>query len=217
MKLKFRFLVALTLLSLAPAFLLFLLYQHRLLEGRNVPLIFLVIIVVASLVATWVALPMVQPIRRATREILAGTEDVRLLALQAGQMVKDQRVGTGILQGAAKGLDIRRRAIGRDAGLIASSSSAAAARLAHLANLISELPESPRTPMQMLTRGLYQDLQTAYRLANGISYSLESDPVQKRLGNVMEGAAELSEQFDEASKQLELGATRLKHAAESLQ
>src|SRR5579885_2303355 len=75
-----------------------------LLSPRNLPLIFLSIVVVTTLVATWVALPIVRPIRRATREILASTDDVRLLAEQAKQIAKDQRLGTDILKGAAKGL-----------------------------------------------------------------------------------------------------------------
>ncbi len=188
-----------------------------LLEARNLPLIFLSIIVVTTLAATWVALPIVRPIRRATREILASTDDVRLLAEQAKQIAKDQRLGTDILEGAAKGLDMRRRAIGRDAGLIANSSTAAATRLAQLAHTINELPESFQAPMQMLTREIYQELQTAHQLATGISSGLESDPVQKRLGNVMEGAAEISQQFEQASQQLQQGASRLERAAETLQ
>src|SRR5262249_42164365 len=101
-----------------------------LLAGRNSPLIFLTIIVVTTLIATWVALPIVRPIRRATRDILGSTDDVRLLAEQAKQIAKDQRLGTDILEGAAKGLDMRRRSIGRDASLIANSSTTAATRLA---------------------------------------------------------------------------------------
>ncbi len=188
-----------------------------LLAGRNLPLILLTIIVVTTLVATWVALPIVRPIRRATRDILTSTEDVRLLAEQAKQIAKDQRLGSDILEGAAKGLDMRRRAIGRDASLIANSSTAAATRLAQLAYTINELPESFQAPMQLLSREIYQELQTAHQLASGISSGLESDPVQKRLGNVMEGAAEISQQFDQASQQLEHGASRLERAAETLQ
>jgi hypothetical protein len=188
-----------------------------LLEPRNVPLIFLSIIVVTTLIATWVALPIVRPIRQATREILASTDDVKLLAEQAKQIAKDQRLGTDILEGAAKGLDMRRRAIGRDATLIVNSATVAATRLAQLAHTVSELPESFQAPMQMLTREIYQELQTAHQLAAGISSSLESDPAQKRLGNVMEGAAEISQQFDQASQQLQLGADRLERAAEALQ
>jgi hypothetical protein len=188
-----------------------------LLEARNLPLIFLTIFVVTTLVATWVALPIVRPIRQATRDILASTNDVRLLAEQAKQIAKDQRLGTDILESAAKGLDMRRRAIGRDASLIANSSSAAATRLAQLAHAINELPEQFQGPMQALSREIYQELQTAHQLASGISSSLESDPAQKRLGNVMEGAAEISQQFDQASQQLEHGASRLEHAADSLQ
>jgi hypothetical protein len=188
-----------------------------LLQGRNLPLIFLLIFVVTSLIATWVALPIVRPIRRATREILASTDDVRVLALQAKQIAKDQRLGTDILEGAAKGLDMRRRAIGRDATLIANSSTAAATRLAQIAHTTNDLPESFQAPMQVMVRELYQELQTMHQLSTSIASGLESDPVQKRLGNVMEGAAEISQQFDQASQQLERGATRLEHAAESLQ
>ena len=71
--------------------------------------------------------------------------------------------------------------------------------------------------MQLLSREIYQELQTAHQLASGISSGLESDPVQKRLGNVMEGAAEISQQFDQASQQLEHGASRLERAADALQ
>jgi hypothetical protein len=188
-----------------------------LLQGRNVPLIFLSIMVVTTLVATWVALPIVRPIRRATREILASTDDVRLLAEQARQMAKDQRTGSVILEGAAKGLDMRRQAIGRDAGLIVNSATAAATRLTHIMSALNEMPESLRGPMHVLTRELYQELQTTHQLAAGIYSRLESDPVQRRLGNVMEGAMEISQQFDQASQQLQSGATRLEHAAESLQ
>jgi hypothetical protein len=188
-----------------------------LLQARNLPLIFLSIIVVTTLVATWVALPIVRPIRRATREILASTDDVRLLAEQAKQIAKDQRLGTDILEGAAKGLDMRRRAIGRDATLIVNSATAAATRLAQLAHTISELPDPLQAPMQILTREIYQELQTTHQLAAGISSGLESDPAQKRLGSVMEGAAEISQQFDQASQQLQHGASRLERAAEALE
>jgi hypothetical protein len=222
--LKLRFLLALTLLALAPAFVLVLLYQGDsasattgLLQGRNVPLIFLSIMVVTTLVATWVALPIVRPIRRATREILASTDDVRLLAEQAKQIAKDQRMGTVILEGAAKGLDMRRQAMGRDAGLIVNSATVAATKLSQISSAINEMPESLRGRVYVLTREVYQELQTTHQLASGIASRLERDPVQTRLGNVMEGAAEISEQFDQASQQLQMGATRLEHAAESLQ
>jgi hypothetical protein len=188
-----------------------------LLQGRNVPLIFLSIMVVTTLVATWVALPIVRPIRRATREILASTDDVRLLAEQAKQIAKDQRMGTVILEGAAKGLDMRRRAIGRDAGLIVNSATVAATKLSQIASALNEMPDSLRGPVHMLTREVYQELETTHQLAAGIASRLERDPVQTRLGNVMEGAAEISLQFDQASQQLQTGATRLEHAAESLQ
>ncbi len=188
-----------------------------LLQARNLPLIFLSIIVVTTLVATWVALPIVRPIRRATREILASTDDVKLLAEQAKQIAKDQRLGTDILEGAAKGLDMRRRAIGRDAILIVNSTTSAATRLNQLAHTISELPEAYQGPMQVLAREIYQELQSAHQLAAGISSGLESDPAQKRLGSVMEGAAEISQQFDQASQQLQQGANRLERAAEALE
>jgi hypothetical protein len=159
----------------------------------------------------------VRPIRRATREILASTDDVRLLAEQAKQIAKDHRMGTVILEGAAKGLDMRRQTIGRDAGLIVNSATVAASRLSHIASAIRELPEPSRAHAQALTREVYQELQTTHQLASGIFSRVERDPVQKRLGNVMEGAMEISQQFDQASQQLQTGATRLEHAAESLQ
>jgi hypothetical protein len=188
-----------------------------LLSPRNLPLIFLSIVVVTTLVATWVALPIVRPIRRATREILASTDDVRLLAEQAKQIAKDQRLGTDILKGAAKGLDLRRQAIGRDAGLIASAIISTVSRLTQMAQIINALPETFQAPLQPLAREIYQELRTSHHLAIGIANSLESDPVQKRLGTAMEGASEISQQFDQASQQLQQGASRLERAAEALQ
>jgi hypothetical protein len=188
-----------------------------LLSPRNLPLIFLSIVVVTTLVATWVALPIVRPIRRATREILASTDDVRLLAEQAKQIAKDQRLGTDILKGAAKGLDLRRQAIGRDAGLIANAITSTVGRLTQMAQIINALPETFQAPLQPLAREIYQELRTSHHLAIGIANSLESDPVQKRLGSAMEGASEISQQFDQASQQLQQGASRLERAAEALQ
>ncbi len=191
--------------------------QPGVLSLRNIPLVFLSIVVVTTLIATWVAIPIVRPIRRASREILSSTEEVRGLAEQAKKIAKDQQIGTDILTGAANGLDMRRRAIGRDANLIVNSSTNAATRLAQLAHLITQAPDPIQGPMQLLSRELYQELQSTHQLATGISTSLESDPVQKRLGAVMEGAAEISQQFEQASQQLERGAVRLGHAAETLQ
>jgi len=230
LSLKMRFLVAMTLLALAPALLLVVLYGQQsnqggatlasrqgLLAPQNIPLIFLALIVAITLVATAVAFPIVRPIRRSTREILATTDDVQLLSEQAKQIAKDQRLGTDILEAAAKGLDLRRQAIERDAKLISSALTGAATRLSQLAVMGQTLPDSYQVTMQPLVREMYQQLQDAHRLASGIANQLQNDPVQKRLGSVMEGAQEISQQFEQASKELQQGARRLEQAAETLQ
>jgi hypothetical protein len=188
-----------------------------LLSDQNVPLILLCIVVVTTLIATWVAIPIVRPIRRASREILGSTDDVRLLAEQAKQISKDQQLGTDIMKGAAKGLDMRRRAIRRDASMIVNSTSTAAGRLTQLTQALSGTPDHFQRQLQQLMWELHQDLQTSYQLAANIASSLENDPAQRHLGNVLEGAAEISQQFDLASQQLQQGVNRLERAAEALQ
>ncbi len=190
-----------------------------LLSARNTPLILLTLVVVMSLVVTWVALPIVRPIRRSTREILDCSDDVRALAEQSKKIAADQRLGTEILAAAATGLDLRRKSIGRDATLIAASVSKALDRLAWVGR---ELPQqvadsSIRSAFMDQLREMYYELQQGTQLATEIASTMENDPAHQKLGNVKEGAEEISLQFDQASRRLESGAKRLEEAVRVLQ
>ncbi len=86
--------------------------------GRNTPLLILVILVAVMLVATGVALPIVRPIRRATRRITSATGKVRQLADDARRISHEHSLGTSILRGANKRLSGRRQSIIRDSQMI---------------------------------------------------------------------------------------------------
>jgi hypothetical protein len=187
------------------------------LSPQNTPLLFLGILVATVLIATWVAFPIVRPIRRATREILATTIGVRLLAKQAEQIASDHQLGTNILEGAAKGLDLRRQTLSRDAGLAMQSLQAAHQRVAHLANMFSDVHDPRWGEFQTVMIGLRQNVLDAAHHIQGMGEVLERDTSQARLNEVMAGAGEISHQFTRASVDLQSGATRLEHAAEVLQ
>ncbi len=187
------------------------------LSPRNTPLLFLGILVATVLVATWVAFPIVRPIRRATREILATTNGVRVLAKQAEQIASDHQLGTNILEGAAKGLDLRRQTLSRDAGLAMQSLQSAHQRVIHLANMFSDARDPRWSEFRTLMIGLRQNIIDASHQIQGMGEVLERDTSQVRLNEVMAGAGEISQQFTRASADLQAGATKLEHAAEVLQ
>jgi hypothetical protein len=187
------------------------------LSPRNTPLLFLGILVATVLVATWVAFPIVRPIRRATREILSTTTGVRQLAKQAEQIASDHQLGTNILEGAAKGLDLRRQTLSRDAGLAMQSLQAANQRVVHLANLFSDMHDPRWSEFRTLMIGLRQNILDASQQIQGMGEVLERDTSQARLHEVMAGAGEISQQFTRASADLQDGAAKLEHAAEVLQ
>lgn len=187
------------------------------LSPRNTPLLFLGILVATVLIATWVAFPIVRPIRRATREILATTIGVRLLAKQAEQIASDHQLGTNILESAAKGLDLRRQTLSRDAGLAMQSLQAAHQRVAHLANMFADVHDPRWAEFRTVMIGLRQNVLDAAHHIQGMGEVLERDTSQARLHEVMTGAGEISQQFTRASADLQTGAARLEHAAEVLQ
>lgn len=187
-----------------------------LLAPRNAPLIFLSVVVVTVLVATWVALPIVRPIRRATRDILATTDEVRVLAARAAQLTEDQRQGAAILDAAANGLHLRRTNIKRDAGLADRQIAKAAEALVGLGHLITDTPDPRRLQFQQLAIEIHRLLEEAHVNTAGIVSGLSDESAQTQLSEVRAGTREILDQFAEASQRLNDGVEQLERAAEVL-
>ena len=181
--------------------------------GRNTPLLLLAIVVAVVLVATWVALPIVRPIRRATREIGKTTEEVRKLAEDARRIAKDHSLGTAILSGANRKLLSRRQTIIRDENLIAQTCDALLPRLQFLHPLVRSAGNRQAIEaMQVVQQGLAQIKE----LATSTAISWQRDTSLSQLDSAMESAREISEQFLGAGQQLEQDAEQLEVAARTL-
>ncbi len=216
---KIRFLLALTLIAIFPSILLVLILDNPssnnpgLFTGRNAWLLLLGIFVLVVLVATWIALPIIRPIRRASRVIEATTQDVRKLAHDAQVIADDQAMGTTILAGASKRLTGRRQAIIRDATLITRICQSTQPRLRRLHQNLQQTRD-----VQALEdlQALYQNLQQIYVTAGAIADGLLKDTSLGQLDQAMEGAREIAKQFEAAGKQLEEETEHLENAARSL-
>ncbi len=181
--------------------------------GRNTPLLILAILVAVVLVATWVALPIVRPIRRATREIGFTTEEVRKLASNARRIGKEHAVGTALLSGASKRLGGRRQSIIRDGTAIAQICRALWPRIQWLQQTAQASPNKyVQETLQSLQQGVYQ----INELGNAIVGGLESDNFLGQLDGAMESAREISMQFEAAGTELEHDAEQLEIAARTL-
>lgn len=192
--------------SLAPSSRIFF-------AGRNTPLLLLAIIVAVVLVATWVALPIVRPIRRATREIGHTTEEVRRLAVDARRIAQDHSLGTAILSGTNRKLSSRRQSIIRDSLLIAQTCDALLPRLQFVQTLVrASTNRQAIEALQVVVQGITQVKETATSTAK----SWETDTSLSQLDSAMESAREISEQFLGAGQQLEQDAQQLEVAARTL-
>jgi len=181
--------------------------------GRNTPLLLLAIIVAVVLVATWVALPIVRPIRRATREIGNTTEEVRRLSVDARRIAKDHSLGTAILSGTNRKLLSRRQSIIRDSLLIAQTCDAILPRLQFVHSLVrGSANRQAMEALQVVVQGIAQVKETATATAT----SWEKDTSLSQLDSAMESAREISEQFLSAGQQLEQDAENLEVAARTL-
>ncbi|GAC1620695.1 MAG: hypothetical protein NVS4B11_13070 [Ktedonobacteraceae bacterium] len=181
--------------------------------GRNTPLLLLAIVVAVVLVATWVALPIVRPIRRATREIGNTTEEVRRLAVDARRIAKDHSLGTAILSGANRKLLSRRQTIIRDTLLIAQTCDALLPRLQFVQPVVRVAGNKQAfEAMQVVLQGITQIKETATSTAMG----WERDTSLNQLDTAMESAREISGQFLDAGQQLEHDANQLEVAARTL-
>jgi hypothetical protein len=179
--------------------------------GRNTPLLILGILVIVVLVATWVALPIVRPIRRATRAIEQTTDDVRELANDARRIAHEHEIGTTILSGASKRLGSRRQSIIRDGSTIAQLCQASQPRM-HWLYQIARGNQAAIESLQVIQ----QTFSQIYQLGGSIAGGLQNDATLNQLDGAMESAREISSQFEGAGLQLEHGAEQLETAARSL-
>ncbi|HEX7737518.1 MAG TPA: hypothetical protein VF458_21905 [Ktedonobacteraceae bacterium] len=216
---KLRFLLALTLIALLPSILLVLILgdpmgsgQHVSL-GRNTPLLLLGIFVLVVLVATWIALPIIRPIRRATRVIESTTADVRKLAHNAKIIAEDHTVGTTILSSASKRLSSRRRMLIRNTTQIARTCQDTLPVLQDLHYRLQGTRD-PQTLEEL--KALYQSFQAIHSIASTTADELGKDIFLDQLDQAMVGAREIAQQFEDAGKQLEQETARLELAAQSL-
>src|SRR5579875_2313577 len=117
---KLRFLAAVFFIALVPVFFFALFFSHAALQlfGRTTWLVLAGILLLTVLVATSVALPIIRPIRRATRDINDTIKEVNKLAVNARNIAQEHRLGTSILSGASRRLQIRRQSIIRDSAFI---------------------------------------------------------------------------------------------------
>jgi hypothetical protein len=188
-----------------------------LLSARNLPIVFLALTVVAVLIAAAVALPIVRPIRGATREITKTKDDVQSLANQAQQIADNQRVGTEILKNAAHGLSTRAGSIRHDVQFIEETvTRLLSGRFAAIAPYVEELSPQAQERLKILLVDIYRELQQIQALSSHIVSSLTTDRALRTLGEAMEGAGEISKQFDDASKTLHEGVHRLERASDAL-
>jgi hypothetical protein len=200
--------------------------------GRNTPLLILAMLVAVALVATWVALPIVRPIRRATRGITEATDAVLLLATNAQRLAREHQVGTTLLRQVSHRLSLRRQSLIRDTRLITQTCQACFPRITFLMRMHQgnvqpqKTPghtQGPHTSSEMVPRqyaealrGVEQGIRQMYEVAMAISSALEQDEALKQLDQAMDGAGEISLQFQQAGEQLAQEAQQLVRAAHSL-
>lgn len=187
--------------------------NRYLFTGRNAPLLLLGVFVMVVLVATWIALPIIRPIRRATRVIETTTEDVRKLAHDAKIIAEDHMTGTTILTGASKRLSGRRQVLIRDTTLIARICQEALPRLQIVHYKLQETRDAQA--FEELST-LYQSFQQIHSTAAAIASELGKDTSLDQLDQAMTGAREIAKQFEAAGKQLEVETAHLEMAARSL-
>jgi hypothetical protein len=214
--LKLRLFLALGCLALIPTvpLALFLTGGEKaaaFLSGRNALLFLLVIFVAIVLVATWVALPVIRPIRRATRQIGHTTEEITSLAQETLTIAGEHRMGITIIAGASAKLSGRRQSIIRDCRMIVRSCHGLHTRAQ---SLLQVLPQNTQT--QLSQQAMLQEIVEIATLANAIATGLESDSSLESLQKAMTSAQDFSRHFEEASTHLQQEARQIETASRSL-
>ncbi|GER82147.1 hypothetical protein KTAU_07850 [Thermogemmatispora aurantia] len=212
---KLRFLISMIIVSFIPVSLFVLLFYGSIyrLAGRNTWLLLCGILLLTVLTATWVFLPIVRPIRRATRRITATTDEVRRLTVDAQRIAEEQQIGTSILAAVSRHLAVRHTAIVRDIALITRTCQSLQPRLVFLhqraqANRDSETLEA----LMALRHGLQQISFLSARIAD----AYERDRLPEQLDKAMKSAQEIATQFRDTSQQLARDLEQLELATEAL-
>jgi hypothetical protein len=212
---KLRFLAAVFFIAFLPVFFFALFFSRAALQlfGRNTWLVLSGILLLTVLVATSVALPIIRPIRRATRDINDTLEKVNKLTINARHITQEHRIGTSILSGASRRLQGRRHSIIRDGTFIVQTCTVLQPRLTFL----MQKAQASRDKQSIeLLAALQQGIKQIATLADTMASSFERDTSLEQLDKAMSSAQEISAQFEDASRQLEGGAYQLEQAAESL-
>lgn len=186
---------------------------RNLVAGPNTPLLLLGIIVFVVLIATWFALPVIRPIRRATRVLEHTTEEVRVLSTHAQTIASHHTLGVNLLIGASQHLTRRRDAIVRDLRLLQQTVNGLAP---HIRVMQQAAYSSPHAPLADAAGALTQALTQIGSTARGIEQGITSDRALSNLAIAMEGAQEISQQFEAAGVQLVQETHYLEIAATSL-
>ncbi|WP_052887982.1 hypothetical protein [Thermogemmatispora carboxidivorans] len=212
---KLRFLISMLIVSLLPVSLFVVLFYESAyrLEGRKTWLLLGGILLLTVLTATWVFLPIVRPIRRATRRITATTDEVRRLTIDAQRIADEQQIGTSILAAVSRHLAVRHTALVRDISLITRTCQGLQPRLAVL---LQRTQASREGEVVEALIALRHGLQQISFLAARISDAYERDRLPEQLDKAMKSAQEIAAQFNEASQQLAKDLEQLELATEAL-
>lgn len=214
--LKLRVFFALSCLALIPTIplALFLTGGEKaaaFLSGRNALLCLLVIFVAIVLVATWVALPVIRPIRRATRQISHTSKAITFLAQETLSIASEHRTGITIIAGASTKLSGRRLSIIRDCRMIVQGCHRLHTRTQQL---LQALPQQTQTHVSQ--QALLQEIVDIATLATAIATGLENDSSLENLQKAMTSAQDFSRHFEEASAHLQQEARQIETASHSL-
>lgn len=172
---------------------------REVIAGHNTPLLLLGIVVLVVLIATWFALPIIRPIRRTTRVLEETTAEVRTLSIHAQTIASQHTLGVNLLIGASQHLTRRRDAIVRDLRVLQQIVNG----LAPHVRIIQQAARSvPQTPLNDAAGALTFALTQISTTARGLEQGLTNDRGLNNLAEAMEGAQEISQQFEAAGVQL---------------
>jgi hypothetical protein len=167
------------------------------LAPQNTPLVLLSLFVVVVLVGAGVAYPIVQPIRRATRQIVTTAEGIRILTKNIGGLAEDHVMLGQVVNNLVRGL------LARGAGLTQAMSSvreqlvAVAHPLVRMAHHVTANQTNQEEAQWMRAQIVeaWEALHQADSLAFGISAGWRQDSQQAQLGLIEEGVEDMSQTF----------------------
>lgn len=172
---------------------------REVIAGHNTPLLLLGIVVLVVLIATWFALPIIRPIRRTTRVLEQTTAEVRTLSIHAQTIASQHTLGVNLLIGASQHLTRRRDAIVRDLRVLQQIVNGVAP---HVRIIQQAARSAPQTPLNDAAGALIFALTQIGNTAKSLEHGLTNDRGLSNLAEAMEGAQEISQQFEAAGVQL---------------